>query len=125
MSGEKKSHSRWKRWFVPTARNLHPWPRLAVGLVQNVTLVLFLIPDIGIISNLVNIYYERINLAWQWTASLGSLVAVMALLPVIIFSRKSIEGWLALVLILLPLGIAFEEWFQWLDFLVSHGLELH
>lgn len=110
---------------MPNAKNLHPWLRIALGLVVNVVLARFLIPNLGIISNTENKYYEPINAPWQWTASLGSLIALMALVPVSVFSKRPCERWVAFILMPLPLLVAFGEWFQWLDFITAHGLASH
>lgn len=123
--GQRKTRSRWKGWLAPNAGNLYPYARIGVGLALNIVTILRLRFGIGIISNLENKYYEPINLRWQWTASLGSIVAIMALVPVLIFTKKPFQRWLAAILISLPLMIAFAEWFQWFDFLIAHGLELH
>ena len=109
-------------WLLPNARNLRAWPCIVVGLAENIALIFFLARKAGRFTNLQNIYYERINLAWHWMASLGPLIPIVALSPVLIYSKNRIHRWSALVLIVLPDIVAFNEWGSLLSKAISHGL---
>jgi hypothetical protein len=106
--------SRFFGQLFPTRESLNSTPRLAVALVLNVTMAIYVLPQIDRVWSIRDYRYAPLDWLWISVIVVIPMIVLAALVPVMLFGLH-LRRWLAIILGIFPAYLALAGWIQLVD----------